>query len=185
MPTAPGQSTFQLRITLQRVEPPVWRRLLVPGAIRLDKLHIVFQAAMGWTNSHLHRFRVADELYGTHFDDYPEDEIDEHDVSVLQALGHQKTFIYEYDFGDSWDHEVEIENFARSPQGLEHAVCLAGANACPPEDCGGPPGYQHLLNVLADPSHEAHADLLDWVGGSFDAAAFDLASVNAGLQRIR
>lgn len=185
MAAPPGRSTFQLRITLLDVNPSVWRRILVPGAIHLDKLHLVLQAAMGWTNSHLHCFRVAEDLYGTHFDDYPEDEIDEHDVSVLQALRDQERFTYEYDFGDSWDHEIEVEALTRSRVGLKYAVCLAGANACPPEDCGGPPGYEHLLAVMADPSHEEHGDLLQWVGGSFDASGFDLASANAELQRVR
>lgn len=185
MPSPPGQSTFQVRITLQEVDPPVWRRILVPGAIHLDKLHLVFQAAMGWTNSHLHCFRVADQLYGTNFDDYPDDEIDEHEISVLQALRDHKRFTYEYDFGDSWDHEVEIEDLTRSRLGLKYAVCLAGANACPPEDCGGTWGYEHLLEVLADPSHDEHGDLVEWVGGSFDARAFDLVLANAELQRVR
>ena len=109
MPTPPGQSTFQLRTTLQEIEPPIWRRILVPGVINLDKLH-----PMGWTNSHLHCFGAAGKLYGTHFDDFPNDEIDEHEVSVLQALRDHKKFVYEYDFGDSGDHEVEIEDFTWS-----------------------------------------------------------------------
>lgn len=150
----------------------------MPGAIHLDKLHVVFQAAMGWTNSHLHCFRVVDTLYGTHSDDYADDEIDEHEISMLKALRDHTRFTYEYDFGDSWD-------LTPSRQGLKYAVCLAGANACPPEDCGGTRGYEHLLEVLADPSHEEHGDLVEWVGGSFDASAFDLATANAELQRVR
>lgn len=185
MADPPGQSTFQLKITLEDIRPSIWRRLLVPGSIRLAKLHDVFQAAMGWTDSHLHCFRIADNLYGMHFDDYPDDEIDEKEVSVLQALRGHKSFVYEYDFGDSWEHRVEVEELMRSRRGLKYAVCLAGANACPPEDCGGPPGYEHLLAVLADPTHQEHEYLAEWAGDSFDPSAFDLAATNAALQGAR
>lgn len=184
MPTPPGQPVFGLRITLEEVTPTVWRRLLVPGTIRLAKLHDVFQSAMGWTNSHLHRFTIGGESFGMHVDDYPEDEVDEMEVSVLQAIGEHRRFSYEYDFGDSWDHEVVVEEHARLPHGLKHAVCLDGQNACPPEDCGGVGGYAELLEAVADPTHEEHDNLLDWVGGAFDPALFDLAAVNIALQRL-
>ena len=181
----PGQSTFQLKITLEEISPPIWRRLLVPGSIRLPRLHDIFQVAMGWTNSHLHCFRTADKLYGMHFEDWPDEEIDENEVVVLHALRDQKSCVYEYDFGDGWEHRVEVEALTWSHHRLKHGVCLAGANACPPEDCGGPSGYERLLDVLADPSDEEHTDLLQWVGGAFDASAFDLAETNAALQRVR
>ena len=185
MPTPPGQGVFQLRITLVDVEPAVWRRLLVPAAVRLAKLHEMFQAAMGWTNSHLHSFTIGDDRYGMQFDEYPEGEIDEKQVTVLRAVGEHRRFSYEYDFGDSWEHEVIVEEFVRTPLGLKHAVCLDGQNACPPEDCGGTGGYAELLEVLADPEHEEHDHLVDWVGGMFDSTLFDLAAVNVALQHIR
>jgi hypothetical protein len=185
MPTPPGQGVFQLRIALVEVEPTVWRRLLVPAGVRMAKLHDMFQAVMGWTNSHLHCFTIGDDRYGMHFDEYPEDEIDEKQVTVLRAIGDESRFCYEYDFGDSWDHEVIVERFVRIPLGLKHAVCVDGENACPPEDCGGTGGYAELLEVLADPGHEEHDDLVSWVGGSFDSTFFDLAGVNAALQQIR
>lgn len=185
MPTPPGQGVFQLRITLDDVVPTVWRRLLVPATVRLVKLHDIFQAAMGWTNSHLHSFTIGGELYGMHFDDYPEHEIDEKEVTVLRAIGEHRRFSYEYDFGDSWEHEVVVEDFVRTPRGLKHAVCLDGQNACPPEDCGGVGGYAELLEVLADPEHEEHDHLMGWVGGAFDATFFDLAGVNVALQHVR
>ena len=93
---------MQLRIMLEEVHPPVWRRLLVPGSVRLDKLHRMFQAAMGWEDRHLHSFQVGDALFGTQFDDYPDDELDEKGVTVASAVGEQRRFAYEYDFGDSW-----------------------------------------------------------------------------------
>lgn len=102
----PGQPVFQLRIHPEEVVPAVWRRLLVPGTVRLAKLHDMLQAAMGWTNSHLHSFAIGDALYGMQLDDYPEEEIDEQEVTVLQALQDQRRFVYDYDFGDSWTHAV-------------------------------------------------------------------------------
>jgi hypothetical protein len=151
----------------------------------LGKLHDVFQAAMGWTNSHLHCFTIGDERFGPQYDDYPEDEVDENEVSVLQAIGEHRRFSYEYDFGDSWEHEVVVEEQVRLPHGLKHAVCLDGENACPPEGCHGAGGYAELLEAIADPTHEDHDDLLDWLGGPFDPTAFDLAAVNVALQRLR
>jgi len=174
----------QLRISLQEVRPVVWRRLLVPGSVRLSKLHAVFQAAMGWTNSHLHSFRIGDTVYGMQFDDYPPGEKDEKSVTVVGALRDQRQFLYEYDFGDSWEHKVVVEAITKAELGLKLAVCVDGQNACPPEDCGGAGGYLMMLDALADPSHEEHDGFLTWVGGAFDPAAFELALANIALQRL-
>jgi hypothetical protein len=157
----------------------------VPGSIRLSKLHDFFQAAMGWTNSHLHSFTIGDQLYGMQFDDYPEEERDEKEVTVLQALEGQRRFIYEYDFGDSWQHEVVVEDLKRFATGLKFAVCLDGQRACPPEDVGGTYGYAEMLEALADPEHEEFDNYVSWVGGFFDPEAFDLAAINVALQRVR
>ena len=185
MPTPPGQSAFRLRITLDEVFPTVWRRLLVPGSVRLARLHDMFQAAMGWTDSHLHSFEIGGQLYGMHFDDYPEDEIDEKKVTVLRAIGEHRRFSYEYDFGDSWGHEVVVEEMTRAPLGLKFGVCIDGQNACPPEDCGGVGGYAELLEVLADPNHEEHDHFMQWVNGPFDPSLFELVATNAALQHLR
>jgi hypothetical protein len=130
-------------------------------------------------------FSIGGSLYGTHFDDYPEEEIDEKEVTVLQALRDHGRFVYEYDFGDSWEHEVLVESTSRLATGLKFAVCLDGQNACPLEDCGGASGYAHMLEALADPSHEEHNEYLEWAGGEFDPKAFDVAAANAALQRLR
>jgi hypothetical protein len=110
---------LQLRIMLEDVHPAVWRRLLVPGSVRLDKLHRMFQAAMGWEDRHLHSFHVGDALFGSQFDDYPDDELDEKSITVVRAVGGQRRFAYEYDFGDSCGHEVVVEASWRMPGGLE------------------------------------------------------------------
>ena len=176
---------MQLRIMLEEVHPPVWRRLLVPGGARLDKLHRMLQAAMGWEDRHLHGFRAGEALSGAQFDECPDEELDEKSVTVASSVGEQRRFAYEYDFGDSWRHEVVVEAAGRMPIGLKFAVCVDGQNACPPEDCGGTLGYAELLDVLADPEHEDHEHFLSWVGGAFDPTEFDLGSVNARLQRVR
>ncbi|MFZ0059127.1 MAG: plasmid pRiA4b ORF-3 family protein [Acidimicrobiales bacterium] len=181
-----SQPVFQLRIQLEEVVPTVWRRLLVPGGVRLAKLHDMFQAAMGWTNSHLHSFTIGDQLYGMHVEDWPEEELDEKDFTVFVALrGGVRRFKYEYDFGDSWGHEVVVEGVSWSPVALKFGVCLDGQNACPPEDVGGTGGYADFLEALADPLHEEHDNYLVWVGYKFDPEAFELGAANAALQHVR
>ncbi len=180
------QTVFQLRIQLKDVAPTVWRRILVPGGVRLPKLHDMFQAAMGWTNSHLHQFTIDGATYGMHFEDWPDDELDEKDYTVSFALrGGVRRFSYEYDFGDSWSHEVVVEQTSFPQLSLKFGVCIDGQNACPPEDVGGVHGYGGFLEALADPTHEEHDDYLVWVGYKFDPTAFDLATANAALQRLR
>ena len=164
----------------------MWRRILVPGGAKLSKLHDMFQAAMGWTNSHLHSFSIDGKLYGTHIDDYPEDELDETEYTVSFALrGSLRRFSYEYDFGDSWSHEVVVEDISWTPHVLKHGVCLDGGGACPPEDVGGTGGYEEFLEALANPLHEEHDNYLVWVGYKFDSSEFNVAAANAALQRVR
>jgi hypothetical protein len=185
----PGTSTaLRVRIQLNEVDPVVWRRLLVPGSVKLAKLGQMLLAAMGWNGSHLHAFRVGDTSYGMQDDDdddFPDDEIDEQSVTVLQALRDLQTFTFDYDFGDGWEHDVVIEELIHSDTGLKFAVCLDGERACPPDGVGGPGGYVAFLAAIADPDHEEHADFLEWVGGSFDPAGFDVANANALLQKLR
>ena len=181
-----SQAVFQLRIQLTGVHPTVWRRLLVPGGVRLLRLHDMFQAAMGWTNSHLHSFTIGDSLYGMQFDDYPDEELDEKEFTVSMALrGGVRRFRYDYDFGDSWEHEVLVEDTTFSPLSLKFGVCIDGQNACPPEDVGGVSGYEHFLEAIGNPLHDEHDHLLLWAGFEFDPAAFDLAAANVALQRLR
>ena len=183
--TPPPQRIFQLRIRLRDVEPEIWRRVLIPGSVRLGKLHLMLQATMGWTNSHLHAFDIGDARYGTCFDELAEHEIDEKSSTVMAALRGRAQFVYEYDFGDSWIHDIIVEGALSSEHGLKYGVCLDGANACPPEDCGGAFGYAELLNALADPSTADRREFIPWVGGSFDATAFDVADANVRLQAVR
>ena len=191
----PREWAFQLRMELQGVDPAVWRRVLVPGGVRLSTLSAVLVATMGWTDSHLHAFQIGDRRYARLNDDDvdfdTEDEVDETDVTVAEVLGPldgppgQSAFLYQYDFGDDWEHEVVIERSFTTAVGLKFAVCLDGANACPPEDVGGAYHYREFMAAVGDPTHPDHQPLLDWIGGSFDPTAFDLATTNAVLQRLK
>jgi pRiA4b ORF-3-like protein len=185
VPQPAGQSVFRLRIQLNDVNPTIWRRLLVPGSVRMAKLADMLIAVMGWENSHLHEFRVGDVFYGMHVEDHPDEEVDEKGVTVLQSLRDQQSFSFHYDFGDSWRHEVVIEGLFWSYSGLKYAVCLEGANACPPEDVGGVGGYADFLEAIADRSHDEHESYLEWVGWPFDPSQFNLADANALLQKVR
>ena len=178
----------QLKMSLVEIEPEIWRRLVVPRGVRLDRLHEIFQVAMGWTNSHLHEFRAGDTRYGEPDPEYDEGDVrDERSVRLFEvAPGVNDSFLYQYDFGDSWEHRVVVEKILtpeESPPDLP--VCLAGARACPPEDCGGVPGYEGFLEAIRDPTHEEHQAMLAWVGGKFDAEAFDLGKVNRRLRRLK
>jgi len=168
-------------------EPTIWRRLLVPGDIKLSRLHAILQVAMGWENYHLHGFEIAGQRFEPpdEEDDGDEDAVDEDGVVLSELVEAGTRFHYEYDFGDGWKHQIVVETVEEVPQALKQAVCLDGERACPPEDCGGVSGYEGLLQAIGDPGHPEHREYLDWVGEQFDAEAFDLAATNAALQRVR
>jgi hypothetical protein len=178
----------QLRVELRGVEPLVWRRVLVPENITLAKLHIVLQWTMGWSNSHLHEYEIARRRYGIPDDEWPSTEpvTDERRVRLKPLIEDGlRRFTYLYDFGDHWEHIVKVEDLVPPKPDRPLIVCLAGENACPPEDVGGYPGYAEFLDALKDPKHEEHANMLRWIGGSFDPTAFDLAEVNERLTAIK
>jgi len=183
--TAP-ERTYQIKVTLQGSRPPIWRRLLVPGSIALDKLHDVLQAAIGWDSAHLHRFNVHGEHYGVFFDDgFNEGQIDETGLRLNQVLVRQKdNMVYEYDFGDRWTHKIILEKIVDPADGLTIPRCVAGARACPPEDCGGIWGYAELLKVLRDPTDAGHKRMFDWVGEGFDPEGFSMAEINERLEAL-
>ncbi len=182
---APHHGVCQLTVTLDGIEPPIWRRLVVPAWFTLDKVHDVLQTALGWTNSHLHMFRFGDERVGIPYELGDLDETYTRSGRIvhlgdLVARGHRRV-VYEYDFGDGWTHTIEIDD-VRDDEGPSLA-CLDGARACPPEDCGGVHGYHHLLEILFDPTHEEFEDSRQWVGPAFEPERFDLRQVNQQLGR--
>ena len=179
---------YQLHIELRDLKPVIWRRVLVPQSVTLAKLHQVIQIAMGWTNSHLHEFTIGRIRYGM-----PSRESIEPDLVInekrttLQASlpPSTKSFSYSYDFGDGWEHTLRVEKTLPIDPAFHYPLCMAGANACPPEDIGGPPGYVDFVQAISDPAHPEHEELLEWCGGTFDPFAFNLDAINAQLRRIK
>jgi hypothetical protein len=173
----------RLKITLDDVEPTVLRRIEVPLAIRLDRLHLTIQAAMGWTNSHLYELRARDVGWGVPDPDWGDGPLDASKaklVDVLEDVG-VKTLRYLYDFGDGWEHTIKIERLIDSEPGVIYPRLIEATGRCPPEDVGGPWGYAELLAAIDDPKHERHAELGDWIGDDFDPKA---ASADARSQEV-
>ena len=184
--------TYQLKIVLLGSKPPIWRRLQVPGDASLGWLHAIIQVTMGWTNSHLHHFLTRDARYtdprhneDMGFGDQPDcDEAKATLAQVAPVEGDQ--FGYEYDFGDSWEHEITVEKILPGKAATATtALCLDGARACPPEDCGGIWGYAELLKTLKKPKHPEYETMKEWLGRPFDAAAFDVAKINLWLRKLK
>jgi Plasmid pRiA4b ORF-3-like protein len=185
----PAKSTtiYQLKITLDGSKPPIWRRVQVQSNITLDVLHYIIQIAMGWTDSHLHHFRVGGRYY-SHPDFALENTDDEGRFRLNQFLTTLKDkFFYEYDFGDGWDHQIVLEKILPVDPQAQYPCCVKGKRCCPPEDIGGIWGYQSFLAAFNDKNHPEHADsleTLEWIGGHFDPEEFDLAEVNEGLAEL-
>lgn len=169
----------RLHVTLNDVKPPVQRRVEVPLAIRLDRLHLVLQAALGWTNSHLYEIRARDVGWGLPDPDFGEGPLDAKKarlIDVLEDAG-TKTVKYLYDFGDGWEHTVKVERITDAIPGLAYPVLINATGRCPPEDVGGPWGYDEFLHALADPAHENHVEMKDWIGEIFDPTAVNVEAL--------
>jgi hypothetical protein len=185
-------SVYQLKVVLIDSKPAIWRQLRVPGSASLGWLRAVFQVTMGWTNSHLHHFKAGGTLYSDtrhHFAEFEGDpEILEERKFTLQHIAprEKSAFGYEYDFGDSWEHEITVEKILPSDAAAATvALCLDGARACPPEDSGGVWGYDNLLKILKNRKHPEHRSMMEWLGRPFDAEAFDLAKTNIWLRKLK
>ena len=174
---------FEISIVLRDVEQVVSRRVEVAGEASLAELHEVVQAVMGWTNSHLHEFDIGGDRYGLPDPDWDAGQVgDEAKVKLFRLLGQGDRVEYMYDLGDSWAHTLTVEQITALVPGVRYPRCVAGQRACPPEDVGGPWGYEGFLEVMADPSHAEHEERVGWVGGSFGPERFDLDEVNTALE---
>ena len=187
-PISNGPAIFQVKIALLDIEPAIWRRVLATADTTLDQLHEVIQAAFGWGNYHLHQYLIDGKIYALPDPEYDDDllppRLDERAVPLRDLLT-AGSIVYEYDFGDDWKHLVEIESVAMAHEpGVRYPICTGGERACPREDCGGPPGYQSLLEALADPMHEEHAELKRWAGRRYAPEKFDPAVANRALRKL-
>jgi len=177
------RSIYQLKVTLNGSKPPIWRRILVPSNINLASFHVVLQIVMGWSDSHLHQFISGSTMYGIPDDESGGDfgfEINnENEYNLSQLLRKEKdSLIYEYDFGDGWEHKIILEKVLPHDTSLDVPRCIKGKRACPPEDCGGIWGYQDLIEIINDTSHPEHEEMLEWLGGDFDPEYFDVNETN-------
>lgn len=176
----------RLKITLDDVEPKVLRRIEVPLSIRLDRLHLTIQAAMGWTNSHLYEIRARDVGWGMVDPDWGDGPLDARKAKladVLEDVG-VKTLRYLYDFGDGWEHTVKIERLDDPVPGVLYPRLIEAKGRCPPEDVGGHWGYAELLEALKDPEHERHTEILEWLGVEFDPNAIDAEALAADVEAL-
>ncbi len=183
---------YQLKITISGSNPTIWRRFLVDSEINLYKLHNIIQIVMGWTDSHLHHYRENNVFYGTPQPDPGWDfnskfkTVDERKYKINQILTRPKMkILYEYDFGDSWWHELVLEKILENDNKVKTPICLDGAMACPPEDCGGIGGYYNMLEIIKNPDDSEYKDMIDWLDDEFDPEKFDLEAINKKLKRIR
>jgi len=179
---------YQLKITLMDFEPVIWRRVQVKGGIRLRKLHSIIQAVMGWEDYHLHKFEIGGIEYSVPFpgDMFDMEMEDERRVTLGRLAPEEgDRFLYEYDFGDSWEHEILVEKILPPDPKVRYPICLEGERACPPEDVGGVWGYEEFLEAIKNPDHSEHEDYLEWVGERFDPEEFDLEKTNKELRSVR
>jgi hypothetical protein len=189
-----ANTSYRFEIRLEGIEPPIWRRIRVPGDYTFWDLHVAIQDAMGWLDHHLHRFLVrhpetgALEQIGIPDEPFLDEEprLAGWEVPIAGYFTDTKdTATYEYDFGDDWRHAIKFEGTDELRKGERAPTCLAGERRCPPEDCGGIHGYTELLDILGNPRHEEHQTMLEWLGGPYDPECFLAANVEFDDPRAR
>ncbi len=176
------QNIFQFEITLMGLQPSIWRQIQVPDNYSFWDLHVAIQDVMGWTDAHLHEFIVINRKTRerSHLGTPDQDGIDdppllsdiEYKIADYIFLENSK-FIYIYDFGDNWEHEMVLEKILPVAENINYPVCIGGERSCPPEDVGGIPGYENFLQIISDPDHEEYEDMIQWAGETFDPAKFN------------
>ncbi len=173
---------YQLKVTLRRSRPPIWRRVLVQADLTLDRLHQILQVVMGWTDSHLHQFRFGETYFGTPDPEWDLEVQNEKKIRLNEVLRRPKErMVYEYDFGDSWKHDVVLEAVVPAEPRGRYPIVLAGKRRCPPEDVGGIPGFYYFLEAMGDPKHPEHRDMKEWCGEPFDPEEFDAQEINVAI----
>ena len=173
---------YQFKITLEEIDPPIWRRIQVPETYSFWDLHVAIQDAMGWTDSHLHQFEMTNPKTREEVDiGIPDEEWEDEavtlagwDIKIADYFSQENSSaIYIYDFGDNWEHTIKLEKILPQAEKTEYPICLEGERACPPEDCGGVWGYVDLLETISDPENEEYEETLEWLADDFDPEYFD------------
>lgn len=178
-------SFYQLKITLEYSKPPIWRRFVVPADIELQELHEVVQIVMGWLSSHMHAFTIGHHSFMSSTEHDETDSEDETGIKLSSLIHAPKDWLrYEYDFGDGWEHKIELEKILDKSPSDNPVTCIKMVRACPPEDCGGVSGYEYLLTVLSNPQHPEYENVIDQVGEDFDPKEVDMAYVNKRLKEL-
>lgn len=176
---------YQFKITLDDIRPPIWRRIHVPETYTFWDLHVAIQDVMGWLDYHLHEFEILNPANGLKVtiglpdDDFPKRNLLDWAQKIANYFSQENPSAdYIYDFGDNWQHKIQLEKILPREKNVSYPVCIKGKRACPPEDCGGIGGYERLLDIIKDPKHEEHKETLEWAGEEFDPEYFDPKEVN-------
>jgi hypothetical protein len=185
----PNVYVYQMKVKLEDISPPIWRRIQVTNNTTLGKLHRILQIIMGWSDYHLHEFIIDGVSYGVpDKDSMFEMQYDknEKNVKLSQVVSKEQTkFTYVYDFGDYWQHKILTEKILPQEPDMQYPICIKGKRTCPPEDCGGAGGYEEFIETIQYPDHPEHDEMLEWAGGSFNPEAFDIDEINRELRKIR
>lgn len=186
MSSAAGKSqVYQMKISLKKIKPPIWRRVLAPADITLHKLHEIIQIVMGWSDTHLHVFSIRGKKYEPPDPDQMEASINSKKTKLNQVAGEKDHFLYTYDFGDDWQHEIRVEKILPAEPGRRYPLCLAGARSVPPEDSGGPYSYDEFLEKWIDAKHPEHEETREWAGEYYNPEEFDLEFVNKDMKALK
>jgi len=174
----------QFKVTLKYIEPAIWRRIQVSENYSFWALHVAIQDSMGWSDFHLHGFRMIQPATGLKVNiGIPDEEMN---IVILPGRTEKmaKYFSLEnpdadyiYDFGDNWEHSVNLGKILPAKEGTKYPLCTGGKRACPPEDCGGVPGYENFLQIIRNPEHEEYESMVSWIGGKFDPEHFNSKEV--------
>jgi hypothetical protein len=180
---------YQIKVELLEINPSIWRRFLIPENVTLHRLHLVLQDVMGWKNYHLYRFKIGKKEYSTPDPDNDFYELDFKNSyqaklgNVIKEKG--SIFLYEYDFGDGWEHQLLVESIIDREPEKHYPLCIEGENGSPHEDSGGPYGYMEMLEIIKNPYHEEFQRIRTWLGKKFDPYKFDLKLANTRLSSMR
>jgi hypothetical protein len=174
-----SDNILQLKITLNDIKPAIWRRVLVDSDVKLPDLHKIIQTVMGWTNSHLHQFIINGQYYSIPDDESFSEVIDYRRIKLDSLVNMPKSkFIYEYDFGDGWEHSIVIEKILSRYKDTYYPICIEGKRNCPPEDCGGSGGYENLIEIISNPKHEEYNEMIEWLGDNFNPEELNIDEIN-------